>query len=355
MYHPIERRVAKLLFAPLPQQPVGSSWPQVAHSANVSTELPRTTFSVLFFFCHFILHRHPSLSLSFCFLVVRVFAFDEQQNKFLLLAQSHYLKRCVLTVNHVTDFLESGRPLVILFAGDTAGKISCWDVTALLLNHIKEHCDLTSEEGELVTKVSRSEFMKGIEVAKLTAQDEKPGNKPSEKRLCEEDVSSITCETAPESAPSCHAQENLTTVYSNKVKCLKSGAVDCGADCNVSNVEINTEAQRTERTENEFQLHSEERILRKAADGEEHTAVACETPVQSSVNENHDNETFSTLCEKQSNFSCLPLVRIFLDPPTHVFQAHQSGVNAVSLTKTQGKTTQLLFSEWIPLKLLICR
>ena len=243
----------------------------------------------------------------------------------------------------------------MLFAGDTAGRISCWDVTALLLNHIKERCDLTSEEGELVTKVSRSEYRKDIDVAKLTTQDENPGNKASEKRLCGENVSSITCDAGPESAPSCHAQENLTTVYSNKVKCLKSGAVDCDPDCKVSNVEINTEVQRTERTENEFQLHSEERILRKATDGEEHTAVACEKPIQSSVNEHQDNETYSTLCEEQSNFSCLPLVRIFLDPPIHVFQAHQSGVNAASLTKTQGKTTQLLFSEWIPLNFLICR
>ena len=231
----------------------------------------------------------------------------------------------------------------MLFAGDTAGRISCWDVTALLLNHLKECCDLI--EGELVTKISSSESRHDTDVAKFTTQDEKPGNKPSERRLFEENISSLTCDAAPASVSSCHVEENLTTVCSNKVKCLKSVVTKDGtvgrdaADCNLSNIEV----QPTERTENEFQLHLEERILRKAADGKESTAVACETPIQSSVKEHQDNETFSSLCEEQSNFSCLPLVRIFLDPPSHVFQAHQSGVNVVSLTKTQGKPTQAIF------------
>lgn len=274
---------------------------------------------------------------SFCFLVVRVFAFDEQQNKFLLVAQSHYLKRCVLTVNQVTDFLANGRPLVMLFAGDTAGKISSWDVTALLLNYMKERCCLASEENELLTEVSKTECKMNGDVGKLSIKDERTVNEPSETRSFKEHFS---CDVASERVTSDDVEKGLQTVLNDKVNRFESGGwtkdgdLSCDVDCRVSDVEIETGATRTGGTETK---HSEGQILVNKTGGRRHSTVANDAQNQSSLEEPQSNEKTKTLFAEQSDHSCLPLVPIFLDLPSHVFQAHQSGVNAVSLTKTQGK------------------
>ena len=59
-------------------------------------------------------------------------------------------------------------------------------------------------------------------------------------------------------------------------------------------------------------------------------------PGQISVTDQNGEELNATLVG-QSDFSCLPLVPVFLGLPTHVFHAHQSGVNAISLVKSDGK------------------
>lgn len=77
----------------------------------------------------------------FICLFPRIFIFDERESKFFLLAQSGYLQRCVLTVDHLVDHTHPGRCSVLVFAGDTAGKISVWDITHHLIEYVKDEDD----------------------------------------------------------------------------------------------------------------------------------------------------------------------------------------------------------------------
>ena len=211
---------------------------------------------------------------------VRIFAFDEEQKKFSLLSQSQYLKRCVLTINHLI-FLERQRPMVILFAGNTAGKIHCWDITALLFNSVEERCNLLSS------------------------------------------LSNIT----PGAGTSNHADENSTIVDNDKGNAFQRDAV-VNHGCKESDIKISV-GEKTDKEDDAYILMNEpSKTLNKAT-----------------VKVFPDDETSNAFFEEQSGHSCIPLVRGFLDPPKHVFQAHQSGINAISITKTQGRQNKLLKKE----------
>lgn len=214
-----------------------------------------------------------------CF-VVRIFAFDEEQKKFSLLAQSQYLKRCVLTINHLI-FLERQRPMVFLFAGNTAGKIHCWDITALLFNIVEERCNLLSS------------------------------------------LSNIT----PGAGTSNHADENSTIVDNVKGNAFQRDAV-VNHGCKESDIKISV-GEKTDKEDYAYILMNE----------------PSKAPNKATVKVFPDDETSNAFFEEQSGHSCIPLVRGFLDPPKHVFQAHQSGVNAISITKTQGRQNELLKKE----------
>lgn len=282
------------------------------------------------------------------------------------MAQSQYLKRCVLTVNHVTDCLASDRPLVMLFAGDTAGKISCWDVTALLLRHIKDCYDLSCEDEEFLSTETEDESSGDVAVEKLTVNEEKTAFKPKEKEAAYQgDVSSRNRDIGVESVTAPNAEENSFTVNNSKVNissnifckdgvtedCVTENCVASSDTCDVINAVV-AEKQRNERTEsskfsdvrpsaeNEDLLHSKQQDLENVTYTNEPTVVGCEKPNQCSLKELQGNLTLNTKCEEQSDFSCLPLGRDFLTPPIHVFDAHQSGVNGIALTRTQGKTKQ---------------
>ena len=214
-----------------------------------------------------------------CF-VVRIFAFDEEQKKFSLLSQSQYLKRCVLTINHLI-FLERQRPMVILFAGNTAGKIHCWDITALLFNSVEERCNLLSS------------------------------------------LSNIT----PGARTSNHADENSTIVDNDKGNAFQKDAV-VNRGCKESDIKISV-GEKTDKEDDAYVLMNE----------------PSKTPNKATVKVFPDDETSNAFFEEQSGHSCIPLVRGFLDPPKHVFQAHQSGINAMSITRTQGGENKLLKKE----------
>ncbi|KAK3727053.1 hypothetical protein QZH41_012560, partial [Actinostola sp. cb2023] len=76
-----------------------------------------------------------------------IFVFDEKECKFFILAQSQYLLRCVLSVQHVVHKDSSGRHAVMLLAGDTAGKITIWDVTHHLFEYVREEAGAIDTEG----------------------------------------------------------------------------------------------------------------------------------------------------------------------------------------------------------------
>ena len=256
--------------------------------------------------------------------LLRIFSFDERQNKFALLAQSQYLNRCVLTVNHVIDFRTSGKPLVMLLAGDTAGRISCWDVTTLLLNHVREYCDFTCGEYRSMKNLSDRETGEQIAVEKRTNCEKDTVNKSSEKSVLEGNISLEKCDTALKSVTPCHVKESVTATKHQDNN--ENEAVTNSEDCLTDTAELENFADINHLT-----------VKQDVTNRNEQTAITSETQVQSSLN-GRDEKEMNVKFVEQSDFSCLPLVPVFLDVPTHVFQAHQSGVNAISLVKSQGKT-----------------
>lgn len=256
--------------------------------------------------------------------LLRIFSFDERQNKFALLAQSQYLNRCVLTVNHVIDFRTSGKPLVMLLAGDTAGRISCWDVTTLLLNHVREYCDFTCGEYRSMKNLSDRETGEQIAVEKRTNCEKDTVNKSSEKSVLEGNISLEKCDTALKSVTPCHVKESVTATKHQDNN--ENEAVTNSEDCLTDTAELENFADINHLT-----------VKQDVTNRNEQTAITSETQVQSSLN-GRDEKEMNVKFVEQSDFSCLPLVPVFLDGPTHVFQAHQSGVNAISLVKSQGKT-----------------
>lgn len=250
------------------------------------------------------------------------------------------------------DFLTSGRPLVMLFAGDTAGRISCWDVTTLLLNHIIEYCDFICGEYRLMKNVSDRESGKQAAVKTLAVCGEETANKSSEKSVLEGNVSLENCDTALKSVTPRHVKENVTTDSAIAIKhkdssdaktsscrwCTDRVTQDFVTDCHVSERVTNAEDCLTDTAESDkFADIDHLTVKQDVANRNEQTTITCDAPDQSSLNDGDDQE-FNAKFVEQSDFSCLPLVPVFLDVPTHVFEAHQSGVNAVSLVKSQGKT-----------------
>lgn len=275
----------------------------------------------------------------FSFFLLRIFSFDQRQNKFVLLAQSQYLKRCVLTVSHVIGFRTSGRPLVMLFAGDTAGRISCWDVTTLLMNHVQEYCDLICGENKLLKNVSYKASGNQVAVETQAVYGEETLNKKS---VLEDNVSLEKCDTAvkanvtTDSVTATKHEDNSYTKTSSYICCQDRVTQDFVTDCHVNESVTNPVGCLTDSAESEkFADIDHLTVEQDVANRNEHT-ITSEKPDQSSLND-RDEQEFNAEFVKQSDFSCLPLVPVFFDDPTHVFVAHQSGVNAVSLVKSQGK------------------
>ncbi|XP_068709317.1 tRNA (34-2'-O)-methyltransferase regulator WDR6-like isoform X1 [Montipora foliosa] len=250
---------------------------------------------------------------------VRVFAFDEQENKFFLLAQSKYVGRCVLTVNHLTVLASSG-PLVILFAGDTAGRIYCWDITALLLNYVMDRYNFKCNDPDVI---------------KSTVAEGKAFLQSNEHSVCQDGGVSLMFDMASEKTTSFCAGNNLMANDSMKGNIFQSSwtqhtFVSHDTACKESNAEIN---QKT-KDENEDGVQCGGHVLLNET---------FEESKRGSLKDSND-EMLITLFEKQSGHSCLPLVGFFLGLPIHVFQAHQSGINALSLLKTEVPRQYLMVS-----------
>ena len=248
----------------------------------------------------------------------------------------------------------------MLFAGDTAGKISCWDITTLLLNHIREYCELTSEEHRSMTNILEKESVYQTAVESHEGNDEETVDKEGKKTVLEGLVSLEKCATSVESVTAWDSQDNVATNSEKEVEHEKNSdanilsrgcwtgevAKDCVTDCHVNESVINAVKHLTERTGKAFDLDPVEEIQDPFFSGQdvfnetntnEKTAIMNEKLGQTRLTD-QDEQGANAMLVDQSDFSCLPLVPVFLDLPMHVFQAHQSGVNAIALVKTQGKT-----------------
>ena len=301
---------------------------------------------------------------SSLFLSFRVFAFYEQQKKFFLLAQSQYLTRCVLTVNHVIDCLNGERPLVMMFAGDTAGRISCWDITTLLLSHIRECCTPINEQVEKFRNVTESEARIEYDVENLEVDGGKVINKSSEKNTFKASFSSgngDTSHTTSESVTSFFSEKGVTTDSlkaaenaeqngnfssgkCSEVAFREENLTDFEADVNASTEMANSGQveQRTGKTDSKnlanIQTSTKDEV--SETDTKENAVVNVAFVVPQNQHRStqlQDNPTLDSEFKEQSDFSCLPLVQTFLPPPIHVFKCHQSGVNALSLVNINGK------------------
>ena len=213
----------------------------------------------------------------------------------------------------------------MLFAGDTAGRISCWDVTTLLLNHVKEYCDFIRGEYRLMKNVSDRESANQVAVEKRTVCEEDT----SEKSILEGNIYLEKYDTSLKSVTPRHVKESVTTdsVIKNQ---------DKSENESISNPEgCVTDTAESEKCAVIDHLTVKQDVTNR----NEQTAITSETPDPTSLSLNdRDDEECNAEFVEQSDFSCLPLVQVFLQVPTHVFQAHQSGVNAISLVKSQGKT-----------------
>ena len=216
----------------------------------------------------------------------------------------------------------------MLFAGDTAGKISCWDVTSLLWNYTKEHCKLTGEEDKTVKNKSDKGSSNDFGVETLASNDDETSNKESEKTVLESSASVEMFDRTLESIASQHVTESCTE---DSIKVVEHED-NSGAMPYVNESVTNDD---NSLAENRGPLLSGQMDLKVAYTNVE-TSIISETPPQSGLNDEDDQELNGKLADR-IDFSCLPLVPVFLDLPTHVFKAHQSGVNAISVVKTQGK------------------
>jgi len=220
------------------------------------------------------------------------------------------------------------------------------------MNHVKEYCDLICGENKLLKNVSYKASANQVAVETQAVCGEETLNKKS----VLEDVSLEKCDTAVKSVTPRHVKANVTTDSVTAIKhednsytktssyicCQDRVTQDFVTDCHV-NESVTNPVGLTDSAESEkFADIDHLTVEQDVANRNEHT-ITSEKPDQSSLND-RDEQEFNAEFVKQSDFSCLPLVPVFLDDPTHVFAAHQSGVNAVSLVKSQVAGQYLMVS-----------
>ena len=252
----------------------------------------------------------------------------------------------------------------MMFAGDTAGRISCWDITTLLLSHIRECCTPINEQLEKFRNVTESEARIEYDVENLEVDGGKVINKSSEKNTCKARFSSgngDTSHTTSESVTPFSSEEGVTTDSLKAAenaeqngnfssgKCSEvvfeeENLTDFEADVNASTEMANCGRieQRTEETDSKnlanIQTLTGGEVSETDTKDNAVVNVAFAAPQnQPRSTQLENNPTIDSEFKEQRDFSCLPLVQTFLPPPIQVFRCHQSGVNALSLANINGK------------------
>lgn len=246
----------------------------------------------------------------------------------------------------------------MMFAGDTAGRISCWDITTLLLGHIRECCTSINEQVEKFRNVTESEASIKYDVENLEVDGEKVINKSIEKNTFEASVSSENGKTSHstseseeggttdslKAAENAEQNGNFSSGKCSEVAFEEENLTDFEADVNTSTEMANCGRveQRTVKKDSKnlanIQTSTGDEVLETDTKENAVVNVAFVAPQnQPRSTQLQDNPTLDSEFKKQSDFSCLPLVQTFLPSPIHVFKCHQSGVNALSLANINGK------------------
>ena len=216
------------------------------------------------------------------------------------MAQSQYLKRCVLTVDHVIHQATNEKPQLLVIAGDTAGKISMWNITPEVKRYLERtlrahssHCgEIRDEESELDALNERAAA--------------------------------------------------LSAVHGPKAEAAHHHVTDHVRDCHVTDREEESFADT-----NSGQSHASTRAdLEEDAPGRSHHGNGSDGSSNGAEAEDLPpvlpptvSRCAESVVEEARAISCMRLVEDFLASPVHVFQAHQSGVNCACLVASKGKQT----------------
>jgi len=252
----------------------------------------------------------------------------------------------------------------MMFVGDTAGRISCWDITTLLLSHIRECCTPINEQVEKFRNVTESESRFEYDLENPEVDGGEVINKLSEKNTFEASVSSENGDrshTTSESVTPFPSEEGVTTDSLKTAESAEQNGNFSSGKCtevvfkeeNLTDFEADVHSstemancgrveQRTEETDSKnlinIQTSTEDEVSETDTKENAVVNVAFVAPQnQPRSTQLQDNPTLDSEFKEQSDFSCLPLVQTFLPPPIHVFKCHQSGVNALSLANIKGK------------------
>ena len=258
------------------------------------------------------------------------------------MAQSQYLKRCVLTVTHLLERCVNAKPLVMLFAGGTAGKIFGWDISVLLFDYIEEYCEMSLTKKSYIVTGPPKEPNGYIQVDWPTEEmaiHNRGKDSMNVTHVHAKDV--VTSDDIQEPVINSHAKENMTKEKIQK-HVTDRHANDDVTKTYVSNVVLEAECQEvvtgatseTDRSKLRDILDIDEEVNVSFHDqkypGKDSTLASCSSAIYQMLN---------TMCEDPAEFSCVPLMQCFLPSPSYEFNAHQSGVNAIVLVKMQGKMT----------------
>lgn len=240
------------------------------------------------------------------YLFSRIFIFDEKDSKFFLLAQTQYLLRCVLSVQHVVyKDPTSGRSSVLVIAGDTAGKITIWDITEQLVEYVREEIDENDIKQDNVS--NKASISVAMEANLLVTK----GVTMATKSVSSADVDTGTM-TSRDGLDDVAMTAKLDSSVTIKTDILTShGAIEDVAMTTNSGYSVVTVTN--------------------------HDDVDQERKEDQSLKDNNASKdpVSSTSLAASSKFSCINLVDSSLGQPLHVFKAHQSGVNDISVY--QGK------------------
>lgn len=202
----------------------------------------------------------------------------------------------MLTVDHVIHRATNEKPQLLVFAGDTAGRISMWNITTHVKRYLKQAFSSQSSQcGEITREdaADETEFESSSKKAALST------------------VPEVETQHHVTKARDCHVTDRDQETLAD----ANSGG--CHA-CRSADLEEDTHEQSHHDNDNGS----------SSDDAEDEDVASFLLPVVSRFAESTGEEARA--------FSCMTLVEAFLGPPVHVFKAHQSGVNCACLVARKG-------------------
>lgn len=209
----------------------------------------------------------------------------------------------MLTVSHVIHQEANQKPQLLVFAGDTAGKVSVWNATTDIQRYMNEAL------GSELTDDYQDETKEHVLVKDGGDSSSKTGDH-GEHRMSAHVADHVSGEVAK-------SREHHVIVGSSceEEACSADSTDTARASC--LNVVLEDDSPKSSDSDSD----SDSEFFEVDMD-------ICRSPPNASLP--------VSIPEEAKWFSCMTLVRDFLAAPVHVFKAHQSGVNDVSLLTLTG-------------------